>query len=53
MTSIPKFRFNRWFPEFEQESDSQIWKNFGAGYLFKNFRNEAKSENVTPGLSGI
>jgi len=29
---------HRWLPEFEQESDPQIWKNFGPGSGFENLR---------------
>jgi len=52
-TNITEFQLHWWWPEFEQESDSQIWKNSGPG--FKNFGTgaESESENVTPATSGL
>ena len=54
ITNIYEFRLYRWLPEFEQESDSQIWKKFGPGSAFTNVGTgaESESENVTPATSG-
>jgi len=51
--SNPEFRLDGWSPEFEQESDSQIWKFFGSRYTFINFGKEveSESENATPAAS--
>ena len=51
--NIAEFRLHRWLPEYEQESDSQIWQNFGPGSWFKIFATgaESESENVTPATS--
>jgi len=43
----------RWFSEFVQESDSQIWKNFGVRSGFKIFKTRLDSENVTAATSAL
>jgi len=47
------FRMHPLLLEFEQESDSQFWKNSGTGSGFKNFATRAESNNVTPAASGL
>jgi len=37
--------------ELEQDSDCQIWKNFGPG--MKNFGPGLEPENVTPAISAV
>jgi len=51
--TITEFRLHRWYPESEQESDSQIGKFFRPG--FKNFETGAESvtNNVTTATSAF
>ena len=53
--NIAEFQPHRWQPESEQESDSEIWKFFGPGSGFKNFKTgaDSESEDVTTAISAF
>ena len=50
-TNSAEFRLHRWLPEFEQESDSCIWKNFGPDSKIPEQGRSQEPENVTSATS--